>query len=368
MKQESSLTIPCHWDIDVLEKILEQNKGKNISVKEMYGVSNLSPIRHGRNPLVLDKIKESEMLKFRELLKINNIDFAYILNSPLTDTQVEEGITKIKEHIKWVLSILNPDSLIITSLKIMKIVREISKIPITISTIARVQNTKELEKYLDIKPSKLVLQHDVNRNFKELNKLIEFASKKNISIEIMLTESCRRRCPLMVDHYNTVGKGEKDTHFHRDCNLKKISSPEEFLLANFIRPEDVYIYEKLGIKHFKITGRSKNSSWLPEVVNAYLKREFSGNLIRLLGIDPCLSAEEWIYISNPALTGFLDKFPKTGNPDTERGYCSKWIKQLYLGNKFYIKGIKYKLEEGNLIPDVNINDNLQIKKAYFNEK
>ena len=362
---KSFLTIPCHWDENTLDVILKQGERNGITVKEMYGVSPWSPIGHGRNPSVLNKIKEEEMHKFRNLLKNGGINFAYILNSSLTDKDVEKDIIEIKKHIEWVLFELSPDSLIITSLKIMRLVREISDIPITVSTIARVQTVADLDKYLEINPSKLVVQHDVNRNFTELKKLIEFTKKKNISIEVMLTESCRRRCPLMVDHYNAVGKGGEDISFHRNCNSKKLSSPEELLLANFIRPEDVSFYEKLGVRHFKITGRSKKSSWLSQVVIAYLNREFAGNLMRLLGIDPRLDAEEWIYISNTSLGGFLEGFRETNNPQEEKEYCKKWIKKLYLEGDFYVTGTEYEVKDDCLIPKTNIKDNFQINKNYF---
>ncbi len=367
MMKESFLTMPCHWDKGTLKEILALKKDKGIVVKEMYGVSPLSPIGHGRNPLVLNTIKEKELREFRELLKSEGIDFAYILNSPLTDSDVENKIEEIKKHLEWILFELSPDSLIITSFKIMKLVREISDIPITISTVARVQTITDLDKYLEVKPSKLVVQHDVNRNFGDLKKMIKFANEKNISIEIMLTESCRRRCPLMVEHYNTVGKGGEDIDFHRSCNSKKLSSPEEFLLANFIRPEDVILYEELGIRHFKISGRSKDSSWLPEVVEAYLNRKFDGNLLRLLGIDPCLNAENWIHISNTSLEGFLEGFLEKESIQEEKAYCREWIKRLYSEGHFYVANTEYETKDTSLFAKTDIKDNPQIKNVYFNK-
>lgn len=366
MRTMSSLTMPCYWNKEILEIISKQESKKGVFINEMYGAIPKSPLGHGRNPSVLKSIKEKEICEFRSLLKKKKINFAYLLNSPLTDKQIKENFLKIKQHIKWILNELNPESLIITSLEIMKIVREISDIPITISTIARIQKVNDLKKYLDIKPSKVVVQHDTNRNFKNLINLVKFAKKFQIKIEVMLTESCRRRCPIMMKHYIAVGKGKSDISFHKSCNTKKINSPEEFLLANFIRPEDLIFYEKLGINNFKITGRSKKPSWLPIVVSAYLNRKFNGNLIRLLGIDPLLSAEEWIYISNSSLNGFLEKFPKTGKSNIEKKYCKKWIKKLYNEGNFWVNGIEYKDTKEGLSCKSNVEEIPQIKKNYFN--
>jgi collagenase-like PrtC family protease len=50
----------------------------------------------------------------------------------------------------------------------------------------------------------------------------------------------------------------------------------------------------LGVKYIKLTGRSKPAEWLPEVVNAYLQRNYEGNLVRLMGIDPCAYCDTWM--------------------------------------------------------------------------
>lgn len=364
MKSKSYLTAPCHWDLEVLEEILKQKDGDGVVLGEMYGAIPKAPIGHGRNPSVLNPFSKKNLYLCREKLKKNNINFAYILNAPFLAKELEENKKTIKDYLKWVLDKVNPDSLIISSLELMKIVREMSDIPITISTIARIKNVDDIKKYLEIKPSKIVLQHDVNRNFKDLLKIVKFADENNVLVEVMLTESCRRRCPLMIKHYETVGKGCSDKIFHKQCNFKKINTPEEFLLANFIRPEDVEMYEKMGIHHFKITGRSKSPSWLPEVINAYRRRSFNGNLIRLLGIDPCLDAEEWIYISNSSLKGFLTSFPKIGGAHAEKRYCREWIKKLYLNGNFWVASMEYNVGKKILTPKNSINEHPQIKKVY----
>ena len=100
----------------------------------------------------------------------------------------------------------------------------------------------------------------------------------------------------------------------------------------------------MGVRFFKITGRSKPATWLPEVTDAYLKRQYNGNLIRLTGIDPSLRAEDWIYISNKSLKGFLEKFPKNGKEEDENAYCDKWISKLYKSGDFKVRdGSIYRL-------------------------
>ncbi|MFH1325198.1 MAG: U32 family peptidase [archaeon] len=366
MKKISSLTIPCHWDPQVLKQILGQRGNQGIELREVYGVIPRAPIGHGRNPSMLKPLEETEIHKFIGLLKENKINFAYLLNSPFAKEKIKENYSGIRNYIEWILAEIKPDSLVISSREVMDLVREFSDIPITVSTIARVRNAGDLEGYLEINPSKVVVQHDVNREFEELEELVEFAGEQGVKVEVMLTESCIRGCSLMVNHYRTVGGGNSDKLFHQWCNTKKISLPEELLLSNFIRPEDISLYEEMGISHFKITGRSKKPSWLPEVVDAYRNRKFEGNLIRLLGIDPCLNAEDWIHIPNSSLDGFLKNFPRDSNPETEREYCKRWIIKLYQGGNFWVEGVEYKISADNIVPKNQIRELLQIKNAYLN--
>lgn len=121
-------------------------------------------------------------------------------------------------------------------------------------------------------------------------------------------------------------------------------------MANFVRPEDLVMYENIGVKLFKITGRSKPIGWLEEVVFAYLNRQYNGNLFRLLGTDPILEVENKIYIANSALNGFLETYPKSGNISEEKNYCEQWINKLYLNKKFRVENLHVQsyLDKNNL--------------------
>jgi len=151
----------------------------------------------------------------------------------------------------------------------------------------------------------------------------------------MVTESCLFHCPKRDAHYQYLARADKDAPFHTTCNTKKLTYPREFLLAGgIVRPEDIHLFEEMGIRHFKVTGRSKPASWLPEVVRAYQRREYNGNLIRLLGIDPAMQAEDWIYLDNKALEGFLATFPHGEGYRQQVVYCDRWITRLYENDQF----------------------------------
>lgn len=346
--KKAKLAIPCHWNKQVLNKIIKQNsRAKSVEIIEIYGTLARGPIGHGRAPSLVPQVSRVCAINLRKHIKSCGIKFVYLLNAPITFKENKKN----RKYLDWIINDLKADALMITSHALMNFVRKkYPFVPIYISTIAGVLNAKQLEKFKDINPVRVTVHHDVNRNFKDLEGILKKAKDLAIDIEVMATESCLRRCPNRKAHYKHLVEGTSDEPFHMTCNRKKLMYPREFLRANIIRPEDMALYEKMGINIFKITGRSKPAHWLPEVTNAYLKRKYTGNLIRLLGIDPSLKAEEWIYLNNKALDGFLKSFPKTGKEKDEKIYCDKWILKLYKKGDFSVNdGTRYEINKKGLL-------------------
>ena len=339
----ANFVIPCHWDKAVINQIVTNNPlNTNTKIVEVYGALAKGPIGHGRMPSTVPGVSRQDAELFRKHAGSLGLKFAYLFNAPFK-FGVNKNLKDVEEYINWVVSIFKADSLVIASPALMSFVRKLyPDISLCISTIAGVLNASQLEKFLIFNPSRVVLHHDANRNFTELQDLICKARSWGVEVEIMVTESCLRGCPQREAHYLYLGRGKADEVFHSACGKKRMIYPREFLKANVIRPEDVQIYEQMGINLFKITGRSKPANWMPEVVNAYLRRAYDGNLIRLVGIDPSLKAEDWIFIDNNSLEGFLVNFPQTGQTVDENEYCDKWIAKLYHDGMFVVKdGSKY---------------------------
>ena len=334
---KTMLAIPCHWDKDILREIVGQNLlGANAEITEIYGVLSKGPVGHGRASNTVPVVSRNDAENFRAYAGSLGLRFAYLLNAPFIFNSAEQMVD-VEKYINWIVTIFKADSLVITSAELMRFVRRLHPdVPICISTIAGVLNAPQLEKFLEFNPARVVVHHDANRNFGELQRLIEKAKEWGVEVEIMATESCLRRCSQREAHYLHLGGGKADEVFHTICGEKRMIHPRELLKANVIRPEDMRVYERMGIGLFKITGRSKPAAWLPEVAKAYLKRSYNGNLMRLVGIDPSLMAEEWIFIDNKSLEGFLADFPQTGQEEDENDYCDKWIIRLYNDGKFRV--------------------------------
>lgn len=351
-RKTAELTIPCHWNKTVIDKILVQNESASVKVAEVYGVlADGGPVGHGRSPDTVVRVARQEAVDFRNYLRDNGLRFTYLLNAPFRLTGEVEQKKALEDYLGWILGELRPDALTISSHELMRFTRTVdSEVPIHISTIAGIRTVQDLQGYMDVHPNRIVPHHDVGKNWQDLRDLSQFGEQNGVQVELMVTESCLYKCPSRTAHYEHLAYGRKDEPFHLTCNARKMVSPSEFLLAGgVVRPEDLSMFEDMGVGYFKVTGRSKPADWLPETADAYQQRRYEGNLIRLLGIDPSLRAEEWFYIDNRGLDGFMKTFPSNGNDDTRREYCEVWAAKLFQEGRLYVQdGSQYSVEGGRL--------------------
>jgi len=349
---EAKITIPCHWNREVIDQILSQETTNKARIVEVYGVlAEGGPVGHGRSSESVVRVTREDAVGFRGFLHDKNLAFNYLLNAPFRFDGGDDQRQALDDYLSWILGDLKPDSITITSHELMQYVRQVdADIPIRISTIAAIKNVTDLEKYLDVVPNRIVPHHDVGKDWKSLRELVMFGKTHGIDVELMATESCLLHCSRRQGHYEYLAHGKKDAPFHTTCNAEKLTHPREFLLAGgVIRPEDLSFYEEMGVEYFKISGRSKPAEWLVEVAQAYQKREYDGNLVRLLGIDPSMKAEDWIYIRNKSLDGFLGSFPQNGDYEAQKAYCDDWIARLHDNGSFkLLDGSQYR-REGNAL-------------------
>jgi collagenase-like PrtC family protease len=349
----SRLAIPCHWKREIIDQILDQTQNnQGVIIDEVYGVlADGGPVGHGRAKESVSAVSQQEAVDFVKYLHSRGLKFTYLLNAPFHFQENPQQQRGLDQYLNWILRELRPDALTISSHELMEYVRQIDReINIHVSTIAGIRDVDDLKNYLDIHPDKVVTHHDTGKEWDKLTKIVEFGQKNGITIELMATESCLFRCPNREGHYEHLAKKNPDRQFHTTCNARKFAHPREFLMAGgVIRPEDLSFYEAMGVNFFKLTGRSKPPEWLPETVEAYAQRSYEGNLIRLLGIDPSLRAEEWFYIKNKALDGFLNGFPQGKDQEEKIRYCESWVVKLYLeGNLQVTDGTQYSTEGARL--------------------
>ena len=181
---EAKITIPCHWDREVINQILSQETPSRARIVEVYGVlAEGGPVGHGRSSESVVKVTRDDAVAFRGFLHQNNLAFNYLLNAPFRFDGGADQRKALDDYLSWILGDLKPDSITITSHELMQYVRQVdAKVPIRISTIAAIKNVADLEKYLDVAPNRVVPHHDVGKDWKSLRELVTFGKTHGIDV------------------------------------------------------------------------------------------------------------------------------------------------------------------------------------------
>jgi collagenase-like PrtC family protease len=120
---------------------------------------------------------------------------------------------------------------------------------------------------------------------------------------------CRKHCPFQAQHANFHSHASQTKHVNKRlpldyyciyCLARNFSTPEDIVRAQWIRPEDLELYENIGIEHFKLAERGMNTDDLALIVNAYTQRSYDGNFMDLI---PSMSKYE--YITHPSTGHFM---------------------------------------------------------------
>lgn len=160
------------------------------------------------------------------------------------------------------------------------------EVPISVSTFARVRTVTQAEYFLHLGARTIILE-EANRDFRLLKGLVRLGAE----VEILVNQSCLPSCPYRAHHLNTSSLASQPEapcpafEFPiLQCGLEYVRDPSKIISGIFVRPEDLEVYEELGISRFKISGRNRSTDWLVKVATAYARRSFDGNLADILSL------------------------------------------------------------------------------------
>lgn len=158
---------------------------------------------------------------------------------------------------------------------------------VVVSTTAEVRTPNNVEYYNDLGVERIILSADVNRDLKKIEHFVKMGDAK---IELLLNEGCLLYCPWKQSHhkYNahktrTKDKKKKSVERYVDiCARICLEDDSQIIRSPFIRPEDISVYESIGIEYFKISGRNMPPDWIVKVTQAYQQRSYERNIVDLL--------------------------------------------------------------------------------------
>ena len=158
------------------------------------------------------------------------------------------------------------------------------EVPISVSTFARIQTVPQAEYFLRMGATTLVIE-EANRNFDLLRALV----RRGAEVEILANQTCLRGCPFRAHHLVTSSLASQPDrpcpeleYPIAECGWEMVRDPSRLISGILVRPEDLEVYEELGIHRFKVSGRNRSTAWLLRAARAYAERRYSGNLMDIL--------------------------------------------------------------------------------------
>ena len=364
------LSVAANWDIELLDGLAQIPEVTSVYAKLPYDL-----VGGGRAGSVLPAVDIETAAAYIQAAHKRGLSFTYLLNAPCLGNleQTREGKERLLAFIGRLVE-LGVDSVSISNLALVALVRRnYPELSIRGSVLSWPTNLPRLKYQESLGVDPLILPYsEFSRDFQGLERI-----RANLSCGIVLFAniSCIYHCHYLAEHACSVGhasqenQGGKKTHSMLDsylwqCTRRRLVQPELFLMSRWIRPEDLHVYEALGIDEFKIIDRSRSTAWLLRAAKAYASRCYDGNLLDILSLemlgDPYgfhpsieeqsskrmtqLDTKEWrltmrmfslrqrllaldVTLDNTVLSDFLEGFRKIGCAETfcdDCRYCHSY--------------------------------------------
>ena len=151
--------------------------------------------------------------------------------------------------------------------------------------IGTIEGMDYLARYFD----SFYLKRELNRDFAAIKKLKKWCSKNGKQLFALANSGCLNNCSAhmfhdnLVSHENEIRKMDNGYEFHGICKeylQNKENLQSIFDITNFIRPEDIELYEGL-FPALKLATRVANNPI--RILRAYIEnKKFSGSVFDLL--------------------------------------------------------------------------------------
>ncbi|MDY7019623.1 MAG: U32 family peptidase [Chloroflexota bacterium] len=323
------LLVPTNWDTGLIAPLSQI--GADIQI---FGVLPISIMGSGMSGPNIAQMTAKQAEDYIERAHSAGLTFNYLLNAPCLNNMEwhEDTHRELLRHFEW-LSNAGVDSVTIAIPYLIEIVKsQFPHLKVEVSTIAHVNSVARAKLFESMGADSIIIDSNVNRDFKLLRAIREAVG---CELGVLTNSLCLYQCPYEYYHNNTLAHATQSHNplngFYMDycvlnCTLSRLSDTSQFIKSRWIRPEDIHIYQGIGIDFFKIGGRAMPTEWIINATSAYSSLHYQGNLYDvLIDLTPKIGDEKAalsdtqvttfalpsnIYIDNQALGGFIDFFEK----------------------------------------------------------
>lgn len=280
------LSVACTFDPELIEGL------RNYPVYEVYGKLTSDFFGGGRPSFYLPEVNEKRLEKYVRLVHKEGIEFNYLLNSTCMGNveYTSEGQRELRNILDW-LSDIGVDSVTTASLLILRIIKkQYPHLKVRISSHRYTDNSRKVRFWAE-EGADCIVVSEVNI-YREFDVLKSIREATDVDLSLIVNNSCRQDCAIAGTHAVTLNHASQKARngtprFPLDycmlsCMKIRLDEPVNFIRANWIRPEDLDLYESMGYDNFKIVERNTPTRLLLERVKAYAEKRYEGNLADLV--------------------------------------------------------------------------------------
>ena len=323
------LLLPTNWDRELIPLL-----GEIKADIQIYGVLPTSMIGSGGSGPDISRMTVSDAEDYVGLAHSAGFRFNYLLNAPCLNNMEWNNDThrELLQHLEWLCEI-GVDSVTVAIPYLVELIkRQFPHLKVEASTIMHANSVARARFLESLGVDSIMLHSNVNRDFELLK-----AIRRSVKCELgLLTNSlCLFQCPYEYYHNNTLGhasQGQNPSNgFYMDycvmhCALCSLTDKSQLIKSRWIRPEDVHLYQEIGIDFFKIGGRAMSTKWIVNATKAYSSASYPGNLYDILSTltskfrspesslpmaqTSAIASPPKVYIDNKSLDGFVEFFKK----------------------------------------------------------
>jgi collagenase-like PrtC family protease len=262
-----------------------------LGVHDVYGKLTADPVGGGRSSHVLPPVDEKRLRRHVAQLHQAGVRFNYLLNAAALGglETTAAGYRKIRRLLDLVVDV-GTDSITVTNPILLQLAkRHYPKLETKVSAFAHVITPLHARQWADL-GADVITASPVVLN-RELVVLEQMARSVAAEIQVIVNNNCLQSCAFYITHANLHSHTSQQGHWSRgymvdyclmNCRLARLAEPSRYIRGDWIRPEDVEIYEKLGITTFKVVNRSNPTAVILKRTQAYAERRFDGNLLELV--------------------------------------------------------------------------------------
>ncbi len=310
-----TLSVGFNGDTELLKRMMsEENK-----IGTLYTGGYLKNVSSGRYQHNDSREGLEELVK---QVHSYGVRIAITLNSPCNVPPLSDKIwwKRMEDYLKE-LEGIGVDTVIIAHPFVMNLAKEKTNMCVATSIVCDVDTPRGALYYENMGADIIVPSASINYEIDMLREI-----KKNLKtakLAIIANEACLGNCPWRRFHQNALSHADKpgyDVDYAMSCSGLYLSNPHMTLTNNVIRPEDLNHYE--GITDmFKLVGRTTDDDTLCNMISAYSKAKYVGNLMEI--IDKGFSKK--INLPNNKLNDLFDHKQKC------KKNCQNctWCKSLY---------------------------------------